>query len=378
MWGSTVFFAMTIAVGKESQNSDIVRYMAQVTYLHTASFTLSSAYDYFKASNEIDILRTFLAIVVSRFTANGHILLLIYGVIFGYFFSRNIWFVLDRLKNNLKWVTILFVVCLFIITPIWSMGGFRFHVAIHVFIFGLFPFLFDGRKKSLLWCLSTPFIFHYSFILPLLVLTVYMVLGNRLMFYYVFFLISLLTSEINISRFNHYVELYAPQAFAERSESYRREAIVEEYREGKDSSTKTWHARYSKKGLKWPLIAFLIIIYWKDRDAFFQDPKLLRLLSFTFLFFGMANLISSIPSGGRFLAPASLLTVAFLAVYIQNNEQEQLIKKIIPLTLPLLGLYIIVTVREAFYFTSVTTIFGNPLIALFTIGDNISLNDLIK
>src|SRR5690554_3927162 len=124
MWGFTVFFALTIAVGKESQNSDIVSYMAQVTELYGTSFSFSTAIEYFQNKEEIDILRTILAITVSRFTENGYVLLLVYGLIFGYFFSRNMWFVFDRLQGKLKWITVLLIICLFLITPIWKMGGF--------------------------------------------------------------------------------------------------------------------------------------------------------------------------------------------------------------------------------------------------------------
>src|SRR5690606_32964254 len=136
------------------------------------------------------------------------------------------------------------------------------------------------------WCVATPFIFHYSFILPLLVLGIFLFVGNKLWMYYAFFLFSLLISEINISQFNQYVEQYAPQSFVERSESYRSESKVEEYRSGDAQASRSWHAQYAGKALRWSLIAFLILIYWKARDIIYEDQNLLRVLSFTLLFFG--------------------------------------------------------------------------------------------
>ena len=47
IWAFTVFFAMTIAVGSESQGSDIVRYMNDVKMLHFSNFTLASAVRYY-------------------------------------------------------------------------------------------------------------------------------------------------------------------------------------------------------------------------------------------------------------------------------------------------------------------------------------------
>ena len=52
---------MTIAVGSESQGSDIVRYMNDVKLLHFSNFTLDSAIRYYKQSGEVDILRTVLS-----------------------------------------------------------------------------------------------------------------------------------------------------------------------------------------------------------------------------------------------------------------------------------------------------------------------------
>jgi len=88
--------------------------------------------------------------------------------------------------------------------------------------------------------------------------------------------------------------------------------------------------------------------------------------------------MSSIPSGGRYLSPASILAAAVMAIYIQNNEEERWMKRAIAVALPLLLLFIIVEFRKGFYFTSLTTILGNPVVALYSMGENISLNDIIK
>jgi hypothetical protein len=72
------------------------------------------------------------------------------------------------------------------------------------------------------------------------------------------------------------------------------------------------------------------------------------------------------------------LAAAVLAVYIQNNKQEKWMKRAISVSIPLLLLFIIVEFRKGFYFASITTVLGNPLIAIYTFGENIPLNELIK
>jgi len=377
MWAFTVFFAMTIAIGQESTNSDIVRYMASVDLLNGQDMSLDLALGYFDESGEVDVLRTVLAITVSRFTDNGFYLLLVFGLIFGFFFSRNMWFVLERLEGRLKWVVLFLVAVMFLVMPIWSLGGFRYNTATHVFLYGLLPYLYSGKKKSLIWCFTTPLIFHYAFFLPVLILTIYLLVGQKLTLYFAFFVLTLFISEINISQFNNYIERYAPERLAERSSGYRSEAAVLNYREA-DQSSKSWHAQYYQKALRWSLIAFLLILYFRSREVLRTNPRLLRILSFTYLFFGVGLLMSSIPSGGRYLSPASILAAAVMAIYIQNNEEERWMKRAIAVALPLLLLFIIVEFRKGFYLTSLTTILGNPVVALYSMGENISLNDIIK
>ena len=378
MWAFTIFFGLTIAIGSESQGSDIQDYTADIVKLHNVNFTFKSSVEYFENSGEVDVLRTFLSILVSRFTGNGYVLLMVYGLIFGYFFSRNMWFVLEKVQGKLKFATLLLIACLFLIDPIWQIGGFRFWTATHVFLYGLLPFLFNGNKKNLIWCFLTPVVFHYSFVVPVLILLIYLLGGNRLTIYFSFFVISLFISELNISRVNSFIENYAPTALVERSSSYRDVDEVKQYREGETAQPTAWYARYKSKFLQWPVYSFLILLFWKSRNIVRQEKSLLRMLSFCLLFTGFANFLTSIPSGGRFLSLAALVAVVLLTIYIQNRPQEKLMNKAIKLSLPLLVLFIIVSIREGFYYTSLFTIIGNPFLAVLSIGQNISLNDIIK
>ena len=377
IWAFTVFFGMTIAVGEESQGSDINRYMDEMVYLHGINFDFRQAIDYFEKSGEIDILRTFLSIVVSRFTDNGHLLLIVYGIIFGYFFSRNMWFVLDRVHGKLKWPSLILIWCLFLETPIWDMGGFRFHTGTHVFIFGLLPYLFDGKKKSLLWCYLTPVIFHFAFVAPLFILTLYLIFGNRIKLYFVFFLFSFIISEINIGPLNNLLENNAPEVFLERTDSYRNQEKITEFRKG-GSGERVWYARYYRKLLIWSVSILLGIFYIKNRNFINSHTSIKTLLCFSFLLFGYANILSSIPSGGRFLHAAAILSLALLILYIQNYEYRSVMRKAIAISSPFLIIFIIVSIRESWYFTSLQALISNPIISLFTIGENISLNDIIK
>lgn len=377
IWAFTVYFASTIAIGAESQKSDIVRYMGDLRLMADIN-SWNSLLIYYQNSGEIDVFRVFFSYLISLYTDNGYILIIFFGIIFGYFYSRNIWFVLDRIQGRLKLVSFVLISCLFLIVPIWDLGGFRFWTATHVFLFGLLPFLYTGKKKSLLWCFLTPFIFHYAFIVPLLVLCTYLFIGDRLRIYFYFFILSIMIGEINISQVNSLLESYAPQVIVERSSSYRGEEKTEAYRAGKPLENKVWYVRHLNKFLHWPLYLFLILLYWKSKTSIKKNVSIMRLLCFTLLFYGFANLFSTIPSGSRFLAIAGIMTVSFLVLFMQNHAQEKIMTRAIKLALPFLIIFIIVQIRMSWYFFSVMTLIGNPLIAMFNIGENISINDIIK
>ena len=153
MWAFIVFYGITFSIGKESKlesgSSDIVRYVEGMQALKSQSLTLDGAIKYFKESGEADILQTIIMILVSRVTDSQVVLTATYGLIFGFFFTRNIWYVFDRMQGKLKKLSLLLIVALFLVNPYWNINGFRFNTAAHVFLMGLLPYLYEGKKRFL-------------------------------------------------------------------------------------------------------------------------------------------------------------------------------------------------------------------------------------
>ncbi|MCW9706761.1 EpsG family protein [Fodinibius salsisoli] len=376
LWAFVAFYGFTFAIGAESQGSDIVRYVAEVESLHGISLSVSDMVNYYLQSGEIDILHTVLAVTVSRFTDSQAILTLIYGIIFGFFFSRNVWYVIDHLKGKIQPITLLLLVCFALAVPIWNITTFRMWTAAHIFIYGALPFLFEGQKKGMIIA-ALSILVHYTFLIPVGALFMYSLLGNRLLVYFVFFLTTFFISEINLTVFNNVVENYAPAAVQERTEGYRGENYVESYRQGEGSSM-VWYAQWDGIAFKWSIMGFLVILFLKGKDFFNKNEKWASLLSFTLFFYGIANLLSSLPSGGRFIAVANLGAVALITLYVQNREHEVVMKRFILAATPALLLFVVVAFRTGLYSISASCLMGNPVIALFVAGENISLNDVLK
>lgn len=377
LWAFTAFYGFAFAIGVENSGSDINRYVAELAYLNTVEMTMADAIQYFKESGEVDILRTFIAVTLSRVTGSQSILTLVYGIIYGFFFSRNIWYVLERLQGRIKPITILLLICFFLVLPVWKINGFRMWTGAQIFIYGLLPFLFEGKKTRLLISVSSVLV-HFSFIIPMGILMVYLVLGNRLLPYFIFFLMTFFISEIDLNAFNKLVDSYAPEILQERTSSYRAETKVEEHREGVDKENMVWYAVWHGRALSYSIMGFLIILFFKGRTFFAKHKRWLSLFSFILLFSGIVNLLSSLPSGGRFYDVANLLALALIVLYIQNREQELIMERFVWIATPALLLYVVVAFRIGLYSMSATAVMGNPVIAMFFIGEHISLNDVMK
>lgn len=392
LWAFIVFFGLTFSIGKETMStgldsgSDINRYVDQVQELYGKSLTLDDAVEYFEESGEADILRTVIAITVSRFTNSQRVLTTVYGFIFGFFFTRNLWYLFDRVQGRLKFFSLLLIASFFLLDSFWEINGFRFYTAVHIFIYGLLPYLYEGKKRFL-WFSASSVLVHFGFLLPIIILLVYFFAGNRSLFYFIFFLMSVFIQQLDLSFFNKFVENNMPEVFVERSAVYRDEDKVSKFRSEDEtvipeSATdviivKNWYAKWYTRALNLAFTITLIFLYILSVKQIRKIPGLYNAFCFTLLFFSVANLMASLPSGGRFLTVACMLAAAVILLYFQNYSKEQYLPTLLLAFTPFFLLFIIVASRIGLYSISLQTVIGNPLLGIIT-DYNLSLNDIIK
>jgi hypothetical protein len=368
-WAFCAFYGLTFVVDYDS-GRDIVNYVESFEMLHTVDVSFDNYVEEKK-----DPVIPLISIILSRFTDSQPILTLVYGILFGFFFSRNLWYVMERLEGKLLPVTIILLCCLILINPIWNINGIRMWLAAHIFLYGLMPYLFDGKKGKLLVSFGSMFV-HFSFLLPITILLVYMIGGNRLAIYYSFFVSTFFISELDLTFVNNILEVYAPESFQENTASYRIEEYVEEYRT--EASDNNWYSTLYGSALKWSVMGFLSLFFFKNKKLFEENRYLLNLFCFTLLFYGVANLVSSLPSGGRFISIANFGAVSLIVLFLQNCAQQKMMRMYTWAVTPALLLYIIVSVRIGFLSTGATSILGNPIIAYFSWGEDFSLEQFLR
>ena len=373
-WAFCTFYGLTFTIGEESLGSDINRYVSELSQLYQQPFlSIQGAIEYFRYSGEIDILSTIISYTLSRFTESQAILTMVYAFIFGYFFSRNIWYVFGLLKNKITFLSKIVLLTLILVMPIWQIGGFRMWTAFHIFMFGLLPYIFENKKSKLIFLYSSILV-HFSFMIPISIFILYRLLGNRINLYFIIFIITLLISEINIGSLNSFINNFLPDIIIERTSSYLIDAQIE----GIQSVTLNWYAVWKTKALSWGLTIILFYLFFYGRKLIELKPKFKRLFSITLLMYATANILMHIPSGGRFLNIAFFLALIMIIIYLDQFYHDFNFKQLIKYLAPVFFLFIIVTIRRGFYATSITSVLGNPIIAIVSIGNNMSLNDLIK
>ena len=377
-WAFCTFYGLTYAIGIESSSSDITRYVLELQLLFQQDqYSIADIINYFIASGEVDILRTILSYIISRFTDSQPVLTMVYGFIFGFFFSRNIWYIFSFIGQKLTLLEKILILSLILVVPIWLLGGFRMWTAFHVFLYGLLPYILENRKKSLLFVYLS-FLVHFSFLVPIFILLIYFVLGNQIKLYFFIFIISIFITNVDVTIVNRYVELYMPTLLVERTSSYRGEDKVAQLKENIENSTKNWYAIWYRKIMSWALILILFYFFLFANPLIKFISEWQKLFSLTLIYYSIANVLMNLPSGGRFLSISIFLTLTMLILYLNQFKNDSKLKSLLLVLSPSFLLFIVVSIRLSFYNTSISAILGNPIIAIFTAGENVSLNDLIK
>ena len=128
--------------------------------------------------------------------------------------------------------------------------------------------------------------------------------------------------------------------------------------------------------LKWFVFGSFVYIYLRGIKKIKIHKQLYNLFNFSLLFYAIVNVLSVIPSVGRFYAVANMLALAFIFLNLQMlpDNYSPWLKKI---GMPLLLIFIMVRLRFAFDFMGSSLVLGNPITAFF-IENEIPLIEFVK
>lgn len=361
------FFGLSMVKDEAKDSSRYVQRLEEM-YASNKSFDDVKENLYSDEGGQPDIYVAVVTYFVSWFTDNGNFLFLIYGLIFGYFYANNIWLVLDQSKGKLTWQQYLLLAAFSLIVGFWTVTGVRMWTAAHVFFYGGFLYLYQGKKRGIIIAASSLLI-HFSFMLPVVLLVSYSLVRLNFRFLYFFYIASFFIAELNIGVIRSTLEADLPSYMQPKIKTYFNEQYIEGYAEM--IVNVNWYILYYNKLITYFNVVFMSILFFK---ADLSLPAR-RLLGFSLLFLGVANIVSLLPSGGRFQNVAFLFSLAFSFIVLANNKVS-IVSKSVNWLSPLLIVFVIISLRLSADYFSITT-FTNPIIALFT-DVNVSIMDIIK
>lgn len=359
-WLFCVYFGFTFILAQGS-SADSERISMRLVQMAGSEITLPNLFSFFYSpeTGELDIVQSLLIFLVSRFSSDHRILYAIFGLFFGFFYTRNIWLIIAKTGKANNIFTGLVLLGYIIAVTIWDINGFRFNTAVHVFLYGLLPYFLLNNKKKL-WASVFAILIHWSFVLPFIVFLIYILLKNRPRVYYVFFVVSTFMTILEFQAIRTLFETYAPAIIQESRSGY----LNESYREGvtENLMATNWYVRGHLEVIKWYVFAAASVLFFKGTAKLLKHPELYNLFNFSLLFYSVFNVFSVVPSVVRFITIGNILFLAvfFLSIQFLQNPFPRILKLA---GIPALLLFIVVRIRIGFDYAGILLLIGNPVIA---------------
>lgn len=348
-----------------------------------SSNTLSGIFaNYQVEANTMDLYFPLIAYMVSRFTNNGHVLFTVFAFVFGFFYSRNVWYILEKLPNKKLGNLFILVTLYFLICPITQINGVRMWTALHVFVYAMMPYLLERKKSKLWWLLLTPLI-HFSYLYVVLFALAFVLLPYRLksqnivLLYvaYAFFIVSLFINSLNLDATSGMLAELSPEAYEGRIANYVNQDVAD--RKAAASALNNWYVAGSANILHWSYNLLMLALLPCLKRRFKNNNRLMQLFVFTLLLGGFANIMALIPSGGRFQLLAQMFKVPLILLVALAIPRNDGFRKMVNVALIVLLIPFVVELRKLLDFFSITAIVGN-FITVFFWENNVLLITLIK
>lgn len=360
VWAFTAFYAYHFSAPNEG--SDIYAYIAKFQRYTDQVYTLPDFIKslYAEGSTTLDVIEPLTSYLISQATRDHHFLLLTYGVIFGYFFSRNIWFFLDKTKGNLTLQSFSVLLLLIIQIGIWNLNGFRFWCAAHIFIYAALNLIILKNTKGYIFLLLAC-LMHLGLILPTFIVLIFRFIRVPLSVLYVFFLFTFFLAELDMEVVRNSISNYAPTFITGKLNSYTSEAYTEVVAEKLGGYSIFYQV---SKIVRVGIILFFTSLLFINRKQLTKDV-MYKLFSFYLVLGAVANILSQIPSGNRYLIISDFILYGVFFYFIQNYKTLKLYKFIICLS-PLILIYAIYNFRVIGIHTfNIHHFINNPIISLF-------------
>ena len=350
------------------EGTDASRYVD--AFLLVAAKRDISFLEYFRSiayQQQIDHYFSFMQWFVSRFTKSPQIYMGFLALLCSMFFVGNVSYIIKRVNTEKRIVVFLLIVL--IVTPKIIFITHRWWMALQVFLFGLLPVVFEKKYWKLLWCFAAAFVFHFSFLYPLIIFVVSLLLPQKTLWLYLaLYIFSATANSFDFNSLTPYVESFFPDLVAARTESYINYELQEHNLFSQSAKIVTNFAN----------IVLCTIVYFTNRKGLKQDDLICRFYVIALMIGSFASIVSLTEWGWRFLDLSNMIFVVFYLVYLSNdlcyNKSLALFKCVSPLFL----YFIVFQIRGFLTIIGPNNLFLGNYFTTWFLKDSASVFDIIK
>ncbi|MBS7786436.1 EpsG family protein [Flavobacterium sp. CYK-55] len=343
---------------------DSTRYVAKLQELYQQPISWESFISsfYSEDGDTVDIYQPLVTYLMSMVTDSGNLLFAVFGFVFGYFYSRNIWLMIDlarvRWPGKEFWIMIAAFAC---VIGFWNLNGVRMWTAGHIFFYGAFLHLFNNQKKGILIAASSILV-HFSFVVPLIALALFYLIKSSWRFLYFVFLGSFFISTLNIQAVRNQIESTAPEFLLPRVNRYTSDEYVETVTEF--NAQAVWYIDYYTKALTWFIAILFTVIYFTPKKKSESSPTFINLYGFSMLIMAVGNIMSLLPSGSRFEMIGQMFGLAMI-IYFWTQYDFANYRKWFKIASPLMIFFVFISMRVSLETLTFTTVLTNPVLVFF-------------
>ncbi|MBK8502219.1 MAG: hypothetical protein IPL46_08430 [Saprospiraceae bacterium] len=292
----------------------------------------------------------------------------------GYFYSRNIWFLIDEAKGPIKTAALPFLLLFIFLVPFWLINGFRFWTATHMFIYGVIYLFYLKKSKIGALALILSALTHIAFLLPCgIVIGYFFIPKNGWLFIFIL-LISILFLRVDLIFFINMI----PTSLIEGQLPVLTNYLNEGYAEGRAVQVESlnWYAKYKDLPLYiYAISTIVILVVYKIRMT--QNKGWLDIFYFGVLLFSVTTILDVIPSAGRLFSVAYLFIFAAFFLLVQREELNASLQWYFILGYFVIALPIAIQIRISMDFIGPNTLLYNPLFA-WLLGNEYALVHFYK
>lgn len=372
IWLFVIFFTQTMSFVDAGMDNHAYRSYLVNVYESKNQVTNDSSLSFRSSDAYVNVLTS----IIGSVTDSGRFLFLVYGIVFGFFYSRNFHIILNKLGEFSSWVILLYVVGLFLMVPFWDINGVRMYTAAHVFFYGVLNYSFERKISGILVAIGSILI-HFSFVFPVIAFLAALLIGNKRIVYLliIIFILSLLFNNLlSLDKSGIVKSITEMLNLSVNVDGYLSDVSIEQY--GEKKKTYSIHIILFEK-FQMVSMGMMMLHMYLTKKLWLNQLKTVKVMLVTGLLIGIiTSLLSGLPSINRFNAISFFLLLgSYLSLYPSISKRFQFLTYLI---IPFLLFWMIVKIRIGFDYLTLNTVMGNVFTMFFEELNEIVLINLIK